>query len=199
MTFKYAYPLDSNRRQLFEEKGWEGYPSMDAICAEVDIWKEFWEEFNKDDEIIKEIVNLIGIIYPQNITAYVIGGGLNPMSTPLILPVLREISYEAEGARAELLVHEILHLFVGDIQLIPFLNTYWRKTREKYSAESPVVQHHIIIYALLIKIFEKFLPQCSIDDYIGDDWADYIRAYELVKAEGPDVLIEEFRACVAGE
>lgn len=195
LIFKYAYPLDGNRRQLFEEKDLGEYPTIGEVEEGVEMWKALWAKYNKDDRVMKKIIELTGLVYPQDIIAFVIGGGLNPMSTPLILPVQwgDDTNYEQEGARKELITHEILHLFVGDQQALPELREYWNAAYEKYAGESDTVKHHVIIYALLIKIFDAFLPDMDVGDFIGEDWEDYARAYEIACEEGADTIITDFR------
>ncbi|MFB6212758.1 MAG: hypothetical protein ABEI53_03025 [Candidatus Magasanikbacteria bacterium] len=195
IIFKYAYPLDSNRRRLFEKKNLGEYPEFDEVKKEVSKWKNFWKDFNKDNRVIEKIIDLTGLVYPHDIEAFVIGAGLNPMSTPLILPMQRMGNdyCQTKGERAEIIMHEILHKFVGDPEMSPKTEEYWDTLREKYSEEPTKTQNHIIIYALLIKLFEKFLPEENIEDFVNEDFSRYVKALEIAQNEGADNLIEEFQ------
>ncbi|MEX2515137.1 MAG: hypothetical protein WD335_03340 [Candidatus Paceibacterota bacterium] len=192
VVFKYAYPLDRNRRQLFKRKDLEGYPSKKRVNKEVQIWRELWSEINKDDSVIKKIIDITGITYPRDIEVFVIGGGLGAMSTPLILPVM---SLEGQGRdkRTELVIHELLHRFAGDREAVPCVGNYWSKVREKWVDESKLTQNHIIIYALLIRILGDLAPDIDVKDTIYKEATDYFRALEIAREEGPDEIIAEFR------
>lgn len=198
VVFKYAFPLDGNRRQMYAKKDRDDYPSYQEIREEVEHWRKLWKELNKNDQVIKRIIELTGIIYPRDIEAYIIGAGLNPMSRPLILPVRRKVDKENTGAYEELILHELLHRFVGDREAAPQILNYWNRVKEKHQEESKLTQHHIIVYALLIKLLSEFVPEADIDELVGDDWTDYQRALEIVREEGSDKIIAEFQELTQG-
>lgn len=198
VIFKYAYPLDRNRRQLFEEKNFGDYPSQERVEEEVESWRELWSEINKDGYVIKQIVDLIGIDYPRDIEAFVIGDGLGAMSTPLILPVA-SIDGAGNDKRIELIIHEILHLFVGDREAVPEAINYWKMVREKWVDESILTQNHIIIYALLTVMLNDLIPDVDVKDLIHEEATNYHRALEIAREEGVDQIIEEFHSFARAE
>lgn len=192
VVFKYAYPLDRNRRELYKQKELGRYPSQQRVKEEVNIWRKLWAEINEDDTVIKKIIDITGIIYPRDIEAFVIGGGMRAMSTPLILPVT-SLENRGESKRTELIIHEILHRFVGDREAVPRVGNYWDKVREKWADESKLTQNHIIIYALLIRILGDLTPDIDVKNTIHKEATNYFRALEIAREEDPDTIIAEFR------
>lgn len=192
VIFKYAYPLDRNRRELYKKKDFGDYPSPERVKKEVEIWRDLWGDINKDDLVIKQIIALTGVTYPRDIEAFIIGGGMGAMSTPLLLPVT-SLEGESSDKRTELVIHEVLHRFVGDREAVPRVGKYWQQVREKWSDESRLTQNHIIIYALLIQILADLLPDADVKDLIHKEADNYFRALEIAREVGPVAIIEEFR------
>lgn len=196
VIFRYAYPLDMNRRRYFERENKGEYPSIDEVKKEKRQWEELWSDLNEDKQVMKAIAEITGIVYPYSIQVFVIGGGLNPMSEPLILPVKTKLS-DQEGSREELILHELLHVILDDPQSVSEIQNYRDYIHDKYEGESPKTINHILVYAVLTKLFERFLPAFSIDDFIKKEWEHYWRAWEIVQKEGSDTIIKKFRELTA--
>lgn len=182
-------------RKLFADKLEGEYPYMKEIYESIQKWQRIWNEINEDNKVIRRITEIIGITHPRDIEAFIIGGGLKVMSHPLILPVT---STRGVGSRKqiELILHEILHVIIGNSQENKDLKKYWNEVGEKYPEESKTTQNHIIIYAVLTKLLAEIIPDTDIKDLISADWTDYHRALEIAREEGPDEVIVEFRRLV---
>ena len=187
--------LDNERRILFKERGWP-YPDLETVKAQDKICKEWWKEFNSDNKIINKISELTGVVLPYPIEAYVIGKGLAySMSTPLIMQIFkRDDTAITRNDFIELIVHEVIHRFVGDTQMNPQTEPYWDFVREKYKNESRKTQNHIMVYAVLIKILGEFnKPSLDLIPERIEKYPDYKKAFEIAEKEEADAVIEEFK------
>ena len=87
------------------------------------------------------------------------GGGLNPMSTPFLMPTMaRGGTTKSDENFIQTMIHELLHIFVTTDT-----DTYWTMVREKYSNEIPLTQNHIIIFAMLAKVYQDLFNQIPPD------------------------------------
>jgi len=186
VKFIYAYPLDVNRRNLYESKGLGEYPDIGQIKEKIKHWEEIWNKANKDDQIINYLIDLCE--EPERASeCFVIGAGMRPMSAPLLIPIIGRDGERSDEEFLETLIHEIIHVFVEERK------KYWRKfVDEEYKEESKSTQNHIIVYAILEDIYKKFFN--SLPGDFGDtDLPDsYIKAIDIVKKEGREKIIKDF-------
>ena len=197
VIFTYAYPLDVNRRQLFEIKDFDQeYPSSDEVRKELASWRELWKKLNKHNRVLERITELTGVNYPRDIEAFVFGGGLGAMSTPLLLPLLK-LKGKPEEKRKELIIHEILHLYVSIKTDKVTTKPYWDMIAQKYANESKRTQNHIIIYALLEKLLAEFVPDFDVKNAIHPEAEDYFRALKIARQADAGAVIAEFREFVS--
>lgn len=196
IIFTYAYPLDQNRRKLYHDNGWPNYPTAEVVIKRKEEYKNIWAEVNSDDKIIKRIIELLGVDYPRDIEAFVFGSGMQPMSTPLLIPTMRkEIAY-SENEFVTLMIHELIHIFVGTRNDHVGLKNFWKVIREKYKNESIVVQNHLIVYAVLQTIIEELFGEELTQQLIQAKDSQYIRSIELTNEIGKENIISEFKELV---
>lgn len=195
LYFKYAYPLDNERRQLFTEKNFGDYPSFEVIKNKIDEWKKIWEgELNKNDRVMKWLIKLTGLTLPRDLELYIFGRGIRPMSNPLIMPIMNfkgDIYNDDEFA--ETIIHEVAHRFVGDSETNPQIKKYWQMIKKTYSNESILTQNHVIIYALLEIMLSELFDKERLKDFIKPKNPDYEKAVSIVSEKGAENLVEEFR------
>ncbi|NQV93157.1 hypothetical protein HQ403_01520 [Candidatus Kaiserbacteria bacterium] len=192
ISFIYAYPLDAGRRRLFTEKGLDTYPTIEKIKEVLKGWENTWNEVNSEDKVMSTLVKITKRVPTRALECFVFGGGLNPMSTPFLMPVVAKGGkIRSDEKFIETVIHELLHIFVTENTFL-----YWTMIREKYSDEDVLTQNHIIIYAMLQEVyellFEKLPPDFSQDGLPPG----YMRAIELVKKIGHKNLIEEYHTLV---
>ena len=63
----------------------------------------------------------------------------------------------------------------------------------RYADEPSKTQAHIIVYALLEVIIGELFGKEHIKEYVTPESKDYQRAWQIVKEEGAQKLVEEFR------
>jgi hypothetical protein len=73
---------------------------------------------------------------------------------------------------------------------------YWKYIRKTYIDFTPSTQHHLIVYAILLKIIPEIFNESQrkeIEVYYSQEMSPgYKEALDLVKEKGPDFFIKEF-------
>jgi len=186
VKFIYAYPFDMGRRNLYSERNLGHYPSIEEIKEKMSQWEELWNKTNENDKIILKLIKLTKRTLERSLECFVFGGGINPMSTPFLIPIMNKNKERSDEKFIDTMIHEILHIFVSGA------NKYFDMVRDKYSKELVLTQNHIIIYAFLEKIYLDMFTSKPVDfDAIGLP-EGYSRAIEIVKEQGYESLIEEY-------
>ena len=192
VTFIYAYPLDVGRRRLFEEKNLGSYPSLEEVKKVIQHWEHVWQETNQDNEVMQKLVEVSRRVPKRALECFVFGGGLNPMSTPFLMPTMaRGGTTRSDENFIETMIHELLHIFV-----MHDADTYWSMVREKYSKETPLTQNHIIIFAMLAKAYQYLFGQMPPSFSGGDLPEEYSQAIDIVKDVGYEQVIAEYNTLV---
>ena len=197
LHLKYAYPLDTERRQLFADKNFGDYPSVEEVKSKVSEWKKIWSEINKDDKVFKLLIKTIGVNIPKDLEMHIFGAGLNAMSNPLIMPIVgRGGKKFNDNEFIETAIHEVIHRFVGDSQNNANIENYWATIRKEYENESTLTQNHIIIYVVLEIVLLELFGKERLKDFINPKHPDYQRAVAIVAEKGAQNLIKQFRDVV---
>lgn len=194
IIFKYAYPFDQNRRNLYKERSWPDYPDAEQVRKRVEEYEAIWADFNKDDKIIKRIIELLGVSYPRDIEAYVFGTGMQPMSTPLLIPLSGKKDSYTDDQFIELIIHELSHIFAAGTQENPRLKNYWKTIRESYKDEPILVQNHLIVYAVVEIVLTELFGKEKMKELIKVESPDYQRSIELTEELDPEKIIDEFKS-----
>lgn len=188
LSFIYAYPLDLELRQSFEERG-QVYPSQDEIRDVMKRWETMWQEANIQYDILKKLAVITERIPERNLECFIFGRGLKAKSTPFMLPIWnRQQEQWSDNKFIDLMIHELLHIFLATDNTV-----YWQGVREKYANEEPVTQNHILLYAMLNQIYQDIWKTDPMDFSRDNLPLGYARAIELVKQKGYKELIEEYR------
>lgn len=187
VKFIYAYPFDVGRRNIYSERNLGYYPSIEEIKEKMLQWEELWNKTNENDKIILKLIELTKRTPERSLECFIFGGGINPMSTPFLMPIMSKDKVRSDEKFIDTMIHEILHIFVSGA------SKYFEMIRNKYSKEVVLTHNHIIIYAFLEKIYLDMFNSKPVDfDAIGLP-DGYSRAIEIVKEQGYENLIKEYQ------
>jgi hypothetical protein len=182
-----------------------GDPSMVAELRErLPAWRAAWDK--DGPRLLAELRRTVGrpFKFRESIAILQTCEGLHSTSYPLILDARKSLTGGIYGGRVDLFVndlfHELTHRYIRDIlgdgDRLPFKET---PLMRKYQAEAALVRTHLHLYALHKVIYRRL---DLIDTWNAEvankrarpaEVASYIRALEIVDAEGPDVFIAELR------
>jgi len=186
VKFIYAYPLDTNRRKLYSNKNLGYYPSIEEVKEKINYWETLWGQTNENDKVILRLKELTRRTPERSLECFVFGGGINPMSTPFLMPVMSRDGMRSDEEFVDVMIHEILHIFIAGA------DKYFDMIRDKYSEELVLTHNHIIIYAFLEKIYLEMFQSQPIDFNRTDLPEGYSRAIEIVREEGYENLIKDY-------
>jgi hypothetical protein len=189
LSFIYAYPLDRERRALFESKGLP-YPSIVEIRAITEHRQQVWDTKNKEYDLVDYLCKITGRIPERNLECFVFGAGLNTMSTPFLIPMWnRDNEVHSDERTIDLVIHELLHIFLTTNN-----QKYWAMNQEKYANEEPSCRNHILLYAMMFELYQTIFKKEPIDFGRDNLPPGYARAISLVKEIGHNELIEEYKS-----
>jgi len=194
LSFIYAYPLDVELRRSFEERGLV-YPSQAEIRDVMQHWKVIWEEQNAQYNILIKLSEITKRTPARNLECFIFGRGLTPKSTPFMLPIWnREQKQWSDEKFIDLMIHELLHIF-----LVTDNDVYWEHALKQFADEEPVCRNHVLLYAMLYKIYKDLFNKEPIDFNRDNMPPGYARAVELVKEIGYQELIDEYKEIISGK
>lgn len=189
LQFIYAYPLDRGRREFFAEKGLE-YPTRENILSVIAHWEKLWADTNNEKDIITYMAELTNRVPDRNLECFVLGAGMQAMSTPFLLPIWnKEGKQWSDEKFIDLVIHELLHIF-----LVTDNDRYWEAASKKYIAEDIVCRNHVLLYAMLYDIYQTKFGKEPTDFNRDNMPPGYARAIELVKETGYTELIAEYKS-----
>ena len=168
------------------------------------VWRAAW---NKDGPpLLAELRRTVGkpFKFQESIAILQTCEGLHSTSYPLILDARKSLTGGQFGGRVDLFVndlfHELTHRYIRDIlgdgDRLPFKET---PMMLKYQAEAPFVRTHLHLYAVHKVIYHRLGLVDTWDAEVSNkrsrpaEVASYIRALEIVDAEGPDAFIAELK------
>ena len=193
IILKYAYPLDTQRRDAALKMGWK-YPSLGETRTQVELAKEWWSEINENNRLLGLLEKLSGFKLPYPLEAYLIGGAMNSTSHPLIVTLYKHdgVAKSKEGF-TETIIHEITHRYVGDEDFPKIKSFYSEFIKKEFEGESASTQNHIMVYVFLKKILEEFFGKENVYKYINlENSPDYKKAWDIA-AEREEELFNKFR------
>ncbi len=199
LHLKYAFPLDSDRRQLFANKNFGYYPSIEEVENKINEWKKVWSETNKEDRVFKLLIKTIGVNLPRDLEMYIFGAGLSAMSNPLIMPIInrgRDGKKFSDNEFIETAIHEIIHRFVGDSENNANIEKYWEIIRKEYNNENTLTRNHIIVYAILKIVLSELFGKEKLKNFTNPRHPEYQRAVAIVAEKGAEKLVKQFRDIV---
>jgi len=182
-----------------------GNPSLVAELRErLPAWRAAWDK--DGTRLLAELRRTVGkpFQFRESIAILQTCEGLHSTSYPLILDARKSLIGGTYGGRVDLFVndlfHEITHRYIRDIlgdgDRLPFKET---PMMLKYQAEPPLVRTHLHLYALhkviyaRLGLLDTWNAEVSNKRSRPAEVASYIRALDIVDAEGADVFIAELK------
>jgi len=194
LSFRYAHPLDQDRRALYAERNLGDYPSIEEVEETVLRWRLLWDQVNQDDRVWKVIYEVVGYSHKSDLEVAIFGAGLKAMSTPFIIPIRkRGNTVVTDDDFLETVIHELLHRVLADRENHEKISAYWDSVRARYANENAVVRNHILLFAVLSAVLRRLFGEEKFLTFIKPQHPDYQRALAIVSEKGEDVLIREFR------
>jgi hypothetical protein len=156
-------------------------PSQEEVIAKVKLFQEVWSR--EGAPLLEQVCAFMGFGFRRDILdVYIVSGTPRDMSDPLIL----KSRYEPDEF-IDAMLHELLHrlLVINGV-----------KVNQRHKDESRTVKNHISVFAALTHIYRNILDderrlRRIID---GSHDPDYKRAWDIVKQEGYEKLVEECKS-----
>jgi hypothetical protein len=202
ITIDYPGVLEFNCKALGLKTG---DPSMVAELRErLPAWRAAWDK--DGPRLLAELRRRVGrsFKFRESIAILQTCEGLHSTSYPLILDARKSLTGGVYGGSVDLFVndlfHELTHRYIRDIlgdgDRLPFKET---PMMLKYQTEAPMVRTHLHLYALHKVIYRELGMVDAWNAEVSNkrsrpaEVAAYIRALDIVEAEGPDVFIAELK------
>jgi hypothetical protein len=157
--------------------GWKEWvpPDKEKLEKRMQAYKDIWAKY--EEKVLNGICSALDLSFEENIDVYIVAGVNRDMSNPLIIS-----SHKGPNNFLVSITHELVHrIFKG--KDFKFSKILLNKTDNK------IVNGHILVYAVLRKIFENEPDVLKIVADIKD--GDYIKAYEL--SESYEEILKYFR------
>ncbi|MFO0704813.1 MAG: hypothetical protein U0517_02425 [Candidatus Andersenbacteria bacterium] len=162
------------------------YTSPEVVLKKV---SEFINAWKKRESVLEFMQETLSLEFYQNaIDVHVVGFIKHAISSPMIISSTKSVD-----AFVDSLTHELLHRLVSDnTKKIPagkiLLNLYPKESR--------LCRNHIVVHAVLKKIYLEFFKEAErlTAIQVRDKKASaYMRAWELVDTLGADSIIAQFK------
>lgn len=193
IRIQHAYLLDPHFYSLFKFKQESGlieggriYNSRDVILGKILEYEAAWKDQEQVLFFMQDVLCLN--FYMDTIDVYVVGSMKGAISRPLLIS-----STVGVVDFLDILIHELLHNLIADsrqkIDVVDILS-------KLFPTESRLCKNHIVVHAMMTKIYTEFL---KIPDRLrvirerDADAPDYMRAWAIVDAEGAEAVLEKFR------
>src|SRR3989344_9341864 len=158
-------------------KGWKEWevPTLEKIEERIEKYKEAWVKY--EDKVLRGISDALNLEWKKDIDVYVVAGLDRSFSNPIVIGSQHlPVKFILE------LTEELTHrIFEGED--FKFSKILLNKTDNK------VTNNHILIYAVIRKIFENEPEILKLLAYIKNE--DYKKAYDL--SENYDEILKYFR------
>lgn len=192
IEFKYSQIYDdwifkqNKEIKEFLEKQKKEYPTRKEIYKYIEKIRELWKKRGKD--ILRNIRAITGLKWKEKkITVYIVGY-CRPFSDPLTIKLYRNKNYFID-----VLNHELIHQIQS--QNNKDWNRWFKHLMEKYPEETRTTRAHVFLNAVLWILILKMWNKNHLNNIIKKNSRDkdYGRAWEIVKHETPEEIINEFR------
>jgi hypothetical protein len=194
IKIQYARLLDPFFKSLFllrQEKGLIDatitYPTPEEIIQKISSFTEAWQTRKNVLTYMQKTFKL-DFASPV-IDVFIVGAMKGAISNPLLIG-----SKRSAIAFTDVLTHEILHVLISNNkQQLKNLFEFFTKF---YPTESQLTRVHVIIHAMMTKIYLNFLntpEQLITIKELDKNSPDYMRAWEIVETEGMEVILEKFQ------
>lgn len=197
IRIKYSKLLDNYFASLFAYKKTQGLVGVDAVYPDESQTTAKIPDFQAHWDVKKEVLGFmqetLGLqFYKPVIEVFVVGNMKGGISSPIVIDGM----YSAERF-VDTLIHELAHDLISD-------NKQQIAIRKILPAiapnEHPLTVSHVVIYALLVKIYNEFFKDPSrviIQKEVDASSPEYTRAWELVDIQGADSILVQFKSFYA--
>lgn len=185
IEFRYSDIFDEQMKQWWLSKGnkIKEYPSAQKTKALLAPKARLWKKHQR--RIVTAIERVTGCHFrEQRLVCYVIGRGV-PISDPLVLPVFVR---RPSTRFVDSLTHELLHRIFSQPNGQVFLRRVTRRLRQQYPHETWNVILHVVIHAVLMKLYQELFSVKRIQsdyDFVAS-LPEYKRAWDIVFALTPE-------------
>lgn len=202
ITIDFPGVIESNCKALGLKTG--DAPMVAELRQRLPAWRAAWDK--DGPRLLAELRRTVGkpFKFRESIAILQTCEGLHTTSYPLIIDARKSLTGGQFGGRVDLFVndlfHELTHRYVRDIlgdgDRLPFRET---PMMLKYQAEAPFVRTHLHLYALHKVIYRRLGLVDTWNAEVANkrsrptEVAPYIRALDIVDAEGPDIFIAELK------
>lgn len=158
--------------------GWKEWvsPDEEELRKRIQAYKNVWDKY--EQKVLNGICSALDLSFKKDIDVYIVAGINRDMSKPVIIS-----SHHSPETFVIKLAHELIHRVFENTNF-KFEKILLNKT------DDPVINNHIIVYAVLSKIFEKEPKMLKIIADIQYD-ENYKKAFEL--AENYEEILKFFR------
>lgn len=188
IEFRYSQVYDRRWKGLLslQNGGILEYPTPQYIQKYITEKEGVWKV--NEDRILSGISEITGLQWQdERIRCYFVRR-CRPFSDPLTL-----MPFNSDDKLIDNLSHELVHQIF--IQNSDRASAAWSFFREKYREESKVTVNHIILYAVLIKLYKSMSQYdrlVELQSNLSDK--DYTRAWEIAQDEGYDMIIADLKS-----
>ena len=168
------------------------YASEEIMNKYIDEIKSIWKK--EGNKTLKSISSISGLNWKENLLKVYLVTFNIPFSDPLTLP-----AYEDKSYFKAVLIHELIHqIEIQDYKVNPFKWKKWIDYLQiNYKKENIVTKGHILIYAIMTKLFIDNNSPDLLKLYKKLDKKDnsneYGRAWNIVDSVGYNNLISKFK------
>ncbi len=187
VIFRYSDIYDNIFRSWKEGLG-ERYPSERSILNYMESMKPLWKK--EEGRVMKELSRTTGLMWKSRYFYCYVVGGCIPFSDPLTMPAFRNREYFIDT-----LVHELIHVLFMERGNMEASSKAWDHVYRKYRKETESTKMHIPLHAIHSHIYLKLFDgkRLSRDIKLISHLPDYKRSWEIVRKEGHENIIREFR------
>ena len=191
IEFRYSWVYDNRYREskklqdILKKQG-KTYPSPEKIGKYIERIKQIWGRIEK--KTLDKISRIYGLNWnEEKIKCYIVGFG-RPFSDPLTMKL-----YNNKNDFIDTLTHELMHQI--QIQNSEKTKKWWKYIGDKYKSETILTKNHILLHAvhwqLYLDLYNKNRLEKEIK--ISGSYPDYKKSWEIVKREGYENIINEFK------
>ncbi|MDD5416436.1 MAG: hypothetical protein PHU12_00490 [Candidatus Aenigmarchaeota archaeon] len=164
------------------------YPTDKQIIIFKNKIETIWRK--KEKVILKKISNISGLKWREKYIQCYIVGRVAPLSDPLTICIYTK----HPDYFIDVLTHELIHQIF--VQNHKNLKNVWKYFfYGKYKKESHTTCVHIPLHAIHTAIYKELFNEICLnrDIRICQDFKDYKKSWQIVKKEGYQNIIKEFR------
>jgi hypothetical protein len=191
VTFIYSsvYDVKWRRGELGSKRRDAFYPAAEKI---LDYIREVEKKWRREErKVMVEISRTASLGWAEEKIDCFVVGRCRAFSFPTTLQI-----YEGDYQRfIDILTHELIHRIFSSKDNKKRAKRAWNYFNKKYSEESRTTRVHVVVYAVHTHLYKKFSREHRIEENAKrvEHKPDYRRAWEIVKRDGYETIIEELK------